>query len=77
MFNPPKKILCVQDPGWDSIDDEELYTDEEFQRFESEREQQIKYEHDPWTFILCYSICYQKGRDKAGLVNSHMAEYPL
>jgi len=31
-----------KDPGWDSIDDEELYTDEEFQRFESEREQQIK-----------------------------------
>ena len=39
--------FLFQDPGWDSIDDEELYTDEEFQRFESEREQQIKYEHEP------------------------------
>jgi len=31
-----------KDPGWDSLDDEELYTDEEFQRFEREREDQIK-----------------------------------
>eukprot|EP00088_Acartia_fossae_P025565 TRINITY_DN2638_c2_g1_i8.p1 TRINITY_DN2638_c2_g1~~TRINITY_DN2638_c2_g1_i8.p1 ORF type:complete len:551 (-),score=209.50 TRINITY_DN2638_c2_g1_i8:1174-2826(-) len=31
-----------KDPGWDSLDDEELYTDEEFQRFEHEREDQIK-----------------------------------
>ncbi len=46
LFNRPKKRY-FQDPGWDSIDDEELYTDEEFQRFESEREQQIKYEHEP------------------------------
>jgi len=31
-----------KDPGWDAIDDEELYTDEEFQRFEKEREEQIQ-----------------------------------
>jgi len=31
-----------KDPGWDTLDDEELYTDEEFQKFEREREEQIK-----------------------------------
>jgi len=31
-----------KDPGWDSLDDEEFYTDEEFNRFETDREQQIK-----------------------------------
>jgi len=31
-----------KDPGWDSLEDEELYTDEEFQRFEQEREESYK-----------------------------------
>merc|ERR1719462_646135 len=30
-----------KDPGWDTMDDEELYTDEEFQEFEHEREAQM------------------------------------
>merc|ERR1719370_2718844 len=30
-----------KDPGWDTMDDEELYTDEEFQDFEHEREAQM------------------------------------
>jgi len=30
-----------KDPGWDTMDDEELYTDEEFQNFEHEREAQM------------------------------------
>ena len=32
----------IQDPGWDTVDDAELYTDDEFQRFEAEREDQIR-----------------------------------
>jgi len=31
-----------KDPGWDALDDEELYSDEEFKHFENEREDQIK-----------------------------------
>jgi hypothetical protein len=31
-----------QDPGWDTIEDEELYTDEEFQKFETQRDEQIR-----------------------------------
>jgi len=30
-----------KDPGWDTMDDEELYTDEEFNNFEHEREAQM------------------------------------
>merc|ERR1719431_1926939 len=30
-----------KDPGWDTMDDEELYTDEEFEQFEHQREAQM------------------------------------
>merc|ERR1711962_409517 len=35
------RILFKKDPGWDTMDDEELYTDEEFNNFEHEREAQM------------------------------------
>jgi len=31
-----------KDPGWDTLEDESMYSDEEFQRFEREREEQIQ-----------------------------------
>merc|ERR1712200_43180 len=40
--DPKERDEDEKDPGWDSLEDEELYTDEEFQRFEQEREESYK-----------------------------------